>query len=66
MLSSNYNANTLNLKTPLSQQTEEVDPIIGTILGQRRRRWANISPIIIQPLAFAGVSFWATITLSHF
>ena len=35
----------------ISQQTRD---IVGLMLGQRRRRWANINPTMAQCLVFAG------------
>ena len=31
-------------------------PIVGSMLGQRRRRWTNIDPALGQCLVFAGVA----------
>ena len=43
-------------------------PYVGLMLGQRRRRWANIKPTLGQPLVFAGmahVDTWGIVTLSY-
>ena len=31
--------------------------IVGLLLGQRRRRWANSKPTLVQQLMFAGIIF---------
>ena len=30
----------------------------GLMLGQRRRRWANINPALVQRLVFTGTRLW--------
>ena len=32
------------------------------MLGQRRRRWANINPTLVQRLVFSGQGYWATVS----
>ena len=37
-----------------SQQTRYIEPMLGLMLGRRRRRWANISPALAQCIVFSG------------
>ena len=37
-----------------TQLTRDVDSNAGIMLGQRRRRWADIKPALVQHLVFAG------------
>ena len=38
-------------------------PNVGLMLGQRRRRWANVCPTFVQRLVFAGK--WLTINMYY-